>query len=43
MNVATDILRLADTVGLVPELTVAFKLAMWILQTVQVCDHQEFG
>ena len=43
MDLATDILRLADKVGLVPGLTVACKLAMQILQTVQVCDSEEFG
>ena len=43
MDLATDILRLADKVGLVPGLTTACKLAMQIIQTVQVCDHEEFG
>ena len=38
MDLATDILRLADKVGVVPGLTVACKLAMQILQTVQVCE-----
>ena len=39
MDVATDILRLADKVGVVPGLAVACKLAMQILQTVQVCEQ----
>ena len=39
MDLATDILHLADKVGVVPGLTVACKLAMQILQTVQVCDQ----
>ena len=42
MNVASDIRRLAETIGLVPGLTAACKLAILILQTVQVCDHEEF-
>ena len=43
MDLATDILRLADKVGFVPGLTVACKFAMQILQTVQECDHEGFG
>ena len=43
MNVASDIHRLADTIGLVPGFTAVCKLAILILQTVQVCDHEEFG
>ena len=39
MDLASDILCLADKVGLVPGLTVACKLAMQILQTVQVCEQ----
>ena len=43
MNIASDFLRLTDTIGLVPGLTAACRLAIQILQTVQVCDHEEFG
>ena len=39
MDLATDILRLADKVGLVPGLTIVYKLVMQILQTVQVCEQ----
>ena len=38
MNVATDILHLADKVEVVPGLTVMCKLAMHILQT---CEQEE--
>jgi hypothetical protein len=37
MNVATDIIRLSGAASLVPGLSVAFKLAIMIIQTVQVC------
>jgi hypothetical protein len=37
MNVATDIIHLSGAASLVPGLSVAFKLAIMIIQTVQVC------
>ena len=39
MDLAPDILRLADKVGVVPGLSVACKLVMQILKTVQVCEQ----
>jgi hypothetical protein len=42
MDISTDILRLSGTVSLVPALGVAFKLAMLIIQTVQVCSLEVF-
>ena len=43
MNVSTDILRLSDAASLVPGLSVAFRLAMLIIQTAQVCHLDSFG
>ena len=43
MNVSTDILRLSDAASLVPGLSIAFRLAMLIIQTVQVCHIESFG
>ena len=37
MNVASDIVRMVDTVGFVPGLSLSRTLAMQIWQTVQVC------
>ena len=39
MDLATDILHLADKVRVVPGLSITCKLAMQILQTVQVCEQ----
>ena len=42
MNISTDLLRLSTTASLVPGLSIAFKLAMQIIQTVQVCHFEAF-
>ena len=43
MNVASDIHRLTDTIGPVPGLTAVCRLAILILQTIQVCDPDDSG
>ena len=43
MDISTDILRLSTTASLVPGLSIALKLAMQIIQTVQVCHLVAFG
>ena len=42
MDISTDILRLSTTASLVPGLSIALRLAMQIIQTVQVCHFEAF-